>query len=187
MTEQSQAPPDGAAAGVPASNSPPQAPADQNAPQPDSGAISLTVEIGWTMAVLFRMARSSSANTPSVTDRLPSEHELSPADRKELEEIRLNAALARLGEVLPASPSPQQGVPQVQLTSGAEAAAAQSDTDILIQANLQILEWLAGAGRDYGIAYQLGRSLRDTTDPPLPADGTARDVLLEQLSGHECR
>ncbi len=182
MTEQSQAPPDGAATGAPAGISPPQVQTDQIAPQPDSGAISLTVEIGWTMAVLFRMAQSSSANTPAVTDRLPSEHELSPADRKELEEIRLNAALARLGEVLPSSPSPPQGVPQVQLTSGAEAATAQSDTDILTQSNLQILEWLAGAGRDYGIAYQLGRSLRDTTAPPLPADGTARDVLLEQLS-----
>ena len=84
--------------------------------------------------------------------------------------------------LLPSSPSPPQGVPQVQLTSGAEAAAAQSDTDILIQANLQILEWLAGAGRDYGIAYQLGRSLRDTTDPPAPGDGAARDALVEQFS-----
>ena len=181
MTEQSQAPPEGTATGAPAGISQSQVPADQNAPQPESGAISLTVEIGWTMAVLFRMAQAAPASTPAVTDRLPSEHELTPADRKELEEIRLNAALARLGEVLPASPSAQQGVPQVQLTSGAEPATAQSDTDILIQSNLQILEWLAGAGRDYGIAYQLGRSLRDTTVPP-PADGKAREALLEQFS-----
>ena len=182
MTEQSQAPPEGAPAGAPAGISQPQAQADENLPQPDSGAIPLAVEIGWTMAVLFRMAQSSAANAPSVTDRLPSEHELSPADRKMLEEIRVNAALARLGGLLPSSPDAQQGVPQVQLTSGAETPAAQSDGDILIQANLQILEWLAGAGRDYGIAYQLGRSLRDTTDPPLAGDATARDALVEQLS-----
>jgi hypothetical protein len=182
VTEISQANPEGAATGAPAGNSQPPAQTDENAPQPDSGAISLAVEIGWSMAVLYRMAQSASADTAAVTDRLPSEHELSPADRKMLEEIRVNAALARLGEVLPASPSPQQGVPQVQLASGAEAATAQSDTDILIQDNLQILEWLAGAGRDYGIAYQLGRSLRDTTDPLPASGGTAVDALLEQLS-----
>ena len=182
MTEISQANPQGTATGAPAGDSQPPAQTDENAPQPDSGAISLAVEIGWSMAVLYRMAQSSSASTPGVTDRLASEHELSPADRKVLEQIRVNAALARLGELLPASPSPQQGVPQVQLTSGAEAATAQSDTDILIQDNLQILEWLAGAGRDYGIAYQLGRSLRDTTDPLPTPGGTAVDALLAQLS-----
>jgi hypothetical protein len=181
VTEISQAP-EGTATGAPDGNSAPQAQAEENSQPPQSGAISLAVEIGWTMAVLFRMAQSASASTPSVTDRLPSEHELSPADRKTLEEIRVNAALAQLGGLLPASPSPQQDVPQVELTSAAEAAAAQSDTDILVQANLQILEWLAPAGRDYGLAYQLGRSLRDTTDPPLPPDGAARDALLAQLS-----
>ncbi len=181
MTEISQAP-EGAPAGAPDGNSQPQAQATENSQPPESGAISLAVEIGWTMAVLFRMARSSSANTPSVTDRLPTEHELAPADREQLEEIRVNAALARLGGLLPASPHAQQGVPQVQLTSGQETAAADGDAAILARANLQILEWLAGAGRDYGVAYQLGRSLRDTTDPPLPGDGTARDALVEQLS-----
>ncbi|MGH3257886.1 MAG: hypothetical protein ACRDOU_21245 [Streptosporangiaceae bacterium] len=182
MTEQSQAPPEGTTMGAPAGISQPQDQADQNAPQPDSGAISLAVEIGWSMAVLYRMAQSTSASTASVTDRLPTEHELSPADRKALEEIRVNAALARLGGLLPPSPSAQPGVPQVQLASGPETPAAQSDTDILTQANLQILEWLAGAGRDYGIAYQLGRSLRDTTDPLPPAGGPAVDALLAQLS-----
>jgi hypothetical protein len=182
MTDQSQAPPEGAAAGAPAGNSPPQAQTDGNAPQPDSGAISLTVEIGWTMAVLFRMAQSAATNAPSVTDRLPTEHELSPADRKELEQKRVNALLARLGVVLPTSPDPGQGVPQVELASITEAAAAQSDTDILIATNFQILEWLACAGRDYGLAYQLGRSLRDTTDPPVAPDASARDALMERLS-----
>ena len=182
MTEQSQAPPEGTAMGEPPGNSQPQAQPVENAPQPDSGAISLAVEIGWSMAVLYRMAQSSSATTPAVTDRLPTEHELSPADRKVLEEIRVNAALARLGELLPPSPSPQPGVPQVQLASGQETPAAVSDLDTLTQANLNILEWLAGAGRDYGIAYQLGRSLRDTTAPLPPAGGTAVDALLAQLS-----
>ncbi len=181
MTEISQAPP-GAAAGASDGNSQPQPQAEGNSQPPPSGAISLAVEIGWTMAVLFRMARSPSANAPAVTDRLPTEHELSPADREQLEEIRVNAALARLGELLPATPDAQHGVPQVQLAAGQETAAAAGDVAILTQANLRILEWLAGAGRDYGVAYQLGRSLRDTTDPPLPPDGTARDALVEQLS-----
>ncbi len=181
MTEVSQAP-EGTAAGAPDGNSAPLAQAAENSQPPQSGAISLAVQIGWSMAVLFRMAQSSSTNAPSVTDRLPTEHELSPADRKQLEEIRANTALARLAGLLPASPGPQQGVPQVQLTSGPEAPAADSDAGILTQANLQILEWLAAAGRDYGVAYQLGRSLRDTADPPVPGDGTVRDALVEQLS-----
>jgi hypothetical protein len=182
VTDISQAGPEGPAAGAPDGNSAPQAQADENSPQTNSGAIPLAVEIGWTMAVLYRTVQSSSTSAPSVTDRLPTEHELSPADRKEVEEKRVNAALARLGGLLPSSPDPQQGVPQVSLTSAPEAPAAPSDEDILTQANLQILEWLACAGRDYGIAYQLGRSLRDTADPPLPPNGTARDALVEQLS-----
>ncbi len=41
----------------------------------------------------------------------------------------------------------------------------------LTDGNLRILKWLACAGREYSLAYQLGRSLRDTADPPIrPGD-----------------
>jgi hypothetical protein len=42
--------------------------------------------------------------------------------------------------------------------------------------NLGILTWLAAAGREVELAYQLGRSLRDTANPPLRSDpGQAAD------------
>ena len=46
----------------------------------DSQAIPLAVDIGWTMAVLFGQLRPG-----SVRDRLPTEHELPPDQRAQLE------------------------------------------------------------------------------------------------------
>lgn len=130
----------------------------------------------------------------SVSDRLPTEHELPGDERTELEEERVNALLTQLGGLLPATDGPKPEVPQVSLAagsadsavaatdSGATAAAAGQDKrqEILQDANLAILKWLACAGREYGIAYQLGRSLRDTANPP--QNGAARDALAQQLS-----
>jgi hypothetical protein len=181
MTDVSQAPPEGPVEAGPVDNSPAPGPAEGNSQPPQSGAISLAVEIGWTMAVLFGTLRDR-PNQPAVTDRLPTEHELAPADRRDLEDKRVNTLLARLGEQLPGSPGPQQDVPQVRLLEAAVVPDATSDQEVLAQRNLDILEWLASAGRDYGVAYQLGRALRDTADPPVPAGGAVRDVLLTQFS-----
>ena len=83
----------------------------------------------------------------------------------------MNALLARLGTLLSETPDPKPGVPRVTLSAGSPGAAGALDRAGLIQLNLDILEWLACAGREYGIAYQLGRSLRDTANPPLRLDG----------------
>jgi hypothetical protein len=64
----------------------------------DSQAIPLAVDIGWTMAVLFGQLRPG-----SVRDRLPTEHELPPDQRAQLEVARVNSLLVRLGALLPAS------------------------------------------------------------------------------------
>jgi hypothetical protein len=66
----------------------------------DSQAIPLAVDIGWTMAVLFGQLRPG-----SVRDRLPTEHELPPDQRAQLEVARVNSLLVRLGALLPASPA----------------------------------------------------------------------------------
>jgi hypothetical protein len=130
-------------------------------PRPESAAVPLAIDIGWTMAVIFGQAKPDSANDrPPVNDRLPTEHELAPADRINLEVVRINALLVRLDALLPASPDPKRKRPAVQLKSGSEAES-------LSDANLAILEWLACAGREYSVAYQLGRSLRDTEAPPV--------------------
>jgi hypothetical protein len=144
-------------------------------PRPESVAIPLAVDIGWTMAVIFGQAKPDSAHDrPPVNDRLPTEHELAPAARINLEVVRVNALLVRLDALLPPSPDPKRKRPAVQLKSGSEG-------EILSDANLDILEWLACAGREYSVAYQLGRSLRDTAAPPVRA-GAEQDALVTQLS-----
>jgi hypothetical protein len=138
---------------------------DQSQANQKSAAVPLAVDIGWTMAVLFSTMREPFPQArPTVEDRLPTEHELAPADRRALEIGRVNTLLNQLAELLNDS-LPQSGVPNVQ---------ADCDDKALTQTNLVILEWLAREGREFGIAYQLGRSLRDTADPPLrPAEPSA--------------
>lgn len=187
--------------------------ADPNS-QLKSQAVPLAVEIGWTMAVLYRVVEPQpDDNQPSVPDELPTEHELSPEDRKALEQGRVNVLLAQLRKLLPAgadvvadirlsgsddgqasaaSPAPDpdhapapnpDNVPALNADNAPapdpdhapapnadNAPALNADQQTLVDANLKILEWLACAGRDFGLAYQLGRSLRDTANPPLRRD-----------------
>ena len=108
------------------------------------------------MAVLFGELRP---DLDEPNDRLPTEHELPPDQRIELEIGRVNSLLHRLGALLPENPNTE--VPRV-----APAPAGRFHED-LEKTNLDILKWLACAGREFGLAYQLGRSLRDTANPPL--------------------
>jgi hypothetical protein len=186
-----------------------------NSPQPSqpgtkSQEIQLAVEIGWTMAVLFGTVRDpfiKGKDRPPVDDRLPTEHELPRADRKKLEEERVNALLARLGALLSANPGPTLlPAPEVDLTDPAAdpdpapdpapdpdpapapdpapdpATATQSGRETLIKANMAILEWLACVGREYGIAYELGRALRDTADLPLRLDETREKAGQREMT-----
>jgi hypothetical protein len=160
-------------------------------------AIPLAIDIGWTMALLFGGLKQRDA----PHDRLPTEHELPPDERIELEVERFNSLLVRLGKLLPNTPEKQQpGVLQVaQITGVVNAAASGRPNDSAVPTwrpdessqkklettNLEILKWLACADRDLGLAYQLGRSLRDTASPPLrPAEGTdpVTVALKKQLS-----
>jgi len=172
-----------------------------------SQAIPLAVDLGWTMAVLFGQLRPG-----TVRDRLPTEHELPPDQRAKLEVARVNSLLARLGALLSASaasPAAAPELPQLHLPAGGGgeagggggggdagggfAATGRPDDSVretLANTNLEILKWLARAGREFGLAYQLGRSLRDTANPPLRgrtdtaaahADA-ARDAVTKQLS-----
>ena len=207
----------------------------------DSEAVSLAVDIGWTMAVLFGQLEHTLINgRRPVDDRLPTEHELLPDERKELEEQRLNMLLARLRTLFPASLNPEGELPKVHLATGgvgggaaiqasgsdraAEApaygasavapappgrealaprgkdnpalakengpasvgkagrsSAEEADRKTLNDANLEILVWLACAGREYSIAYQLGRSLRDTAAPTPRADDAKRSAGKQEI------
>jgi hypothetical protein len=150
--------------------------ADKTAGNSPPKAVPLAIDIGWTMAVIFgQLTPAADNDRQPVNDRLPTEHELPPAARTSLEVVRVNALLVRLQALLPPSPDPRRKRPAVQLSGGG------ADEKTLNDANFEILEWLACAGREYSIAYQLGRSLRDTAAPPLRA-GAAHDALLMQLS-----
>jgi hypothetical protein len=142
-----------------------------NSPQPSQESIALALEIGWTMAVLYGVAGLRPAGDPPPLTGLPTEHELDPADRMTLEQRRVNALLARLKGLVPDTGNTVQ---TIALNGSADASAPNDNQKSLIASNLTILEWLACAGRDFGLAYQLGRSLRDTASP--------REALVTQLS-----
>ena len=152
-----------------ASQTPGDAQPDQPAPTPPKTqleAIPLAVDIGWTMAVLFgELQPTLMTRRSAVDDRLPTANELSPEDRMVLEGNRLNALLARLKTLLEDSSSPDVDLKPVDLTN-ASNPSGEGKQVILTKANLRILTSLACAGREYGVAYQLGRSLRDTANPP---------------------
>jgi hypothetical protein len=157
-------------------NGSPSSPANQDPPAQKKEAIGLAVDAGWTMALLFGDLQPAPGRPSTVSDRLPTEHELPPDQRTQLEGKRLNALLARLGALFSETPDPKPGVPRITLSAGSPGASGAPDRAGLIQLNLDILEWLACAGREYGIAYQLGRSLRDTANPPLRPDGEKPDA-----------
>ena len=119
--------------------------------------------------------------TPGPPDRLPTEHELSSAGRIGLESGRLKALLTRLKSLLEANSGASIEFPPIDLTNAPKPSRESgqiiletADLVTLQTANLDILKWLACAGREYGVAYQLGRSLRDTANPP-PHPGAAAD------------
>lgn len=138
------------------------------------------------MALLFGGLQQREA----PQDRLPTEHELPPAERIALEVERVNSLLTRLGKRLD---SGEQAIPVVAPVTGAVDEAArewkpdENSRTNLEKTNLTILTWLARADRDLGLAYQLGRSLRDTANPPLRLPAGAHvapveDALRYQLS-----
>jgi hypothetical protein len=93
-------------------------------------------------------------------ERLPTEHELAPARRIELERTRLVALMKQL-KALKASSSPQPSVPRFSVTN-------EKDLHARLQTfHYGMLRYLVTMSRDLGLAYQLGRSLRDTANPPI--------------------
>ncbi|HEX4658035.1 MAG TPA: hypothetical protein VH307_11670 [Streptosporangiaceae bacterium] len=110
------------------------------------------------MAVLYGRIQAPPADD---FPELPTEHELQPAERRELELKRLRHLLRQLAD----QPGMQgSGLPtEVPADNGDEPALSHALMDL----NLAILEALAVAPPDVQLAYELGRSLRDTINPPL--------------------
>ena len=143
--------------------------------------VGLGLYAGWTMAVLFgTIPAEPSADANAVHDdrdaqtapapaaRLPTVNELPPKERRELELARLRHLLAGL---LP------DFTGLATLTAG-DLDDPQTRREKLESLNVAILIALTASRPDIQLAYQLGRSLRDTANPP---DGTATG-LAQQLS-----
>src|SRR5215471_11193018 len=135
---------------------PPAQPAASSGPT----AVQLALEAGWTMAVLYGKIEPGRREVPP----LPTANELQEADRRRLELDRLHHLLKSLAQLPEFSDS---GLSDV-LPSGFQA-----QPEALEELNLSILCGLAAAQSQALLAYELGRSLRDTANPPdtHPQDG----------------
>ena len=134
----------------------PQPPAAQAA-APGPTAEQLALEAGWRMAVLYgKIEPIPAGEAPG----LPTANELQPADRRKLESDRLGQLLRRLA-VIPefAGSSLPTEVPALD---GNETAWQEA----LRKLHLDILCTLAATRQETQLAYELGRSLRDTANPP---------------------
>ena len=129
----------------------PEAPAA--ARHPPLTSVQLALRAGWTMAVLDGKIPPSPSNGRR---QLPTVNELPPPERRELELGRLRHILKHLAHLPGFAGS---GLP----TTVPEYDAAETELEAL---NLAILKALAATQPENELAYELGRSLRDTVNPP---------------------
>jgi hypothetical protein len=115
----------------------------------------LALYAGWTMAVLYTAVPLAQPGGPS---ELPTVHELSEPERRTVELGRLQRLLDGLAD-LPRSSEIKAKADQVK------TAAADDFPASLLNLHLTVLGVLAAAGLELELAYELGRSLRDTVDP----------------------
>ncbi len=134
----------------------PPRPAQATAP-PAPTAAQLALETGWTMAVLYGKIEPAPL---SKVPHLATANELQPAARRELELDRLHHLLLRLAHMPEMTGS---GLPVDVPSAGADVEALPA---ALTKLNLDILCALAAARPEPLLAYELGRSLRDTANPP---------------------
>jgi hypothetical protein len=139
---------------------------------PTMTAVQVALYAGWTIALLYGTIQAPPAG--DVTE-LPTVHELQPDQRRALELKRLGSLLGQLaswpgieGSGLPAEPP-----------GGADETTLR---DTLPAFNLTILEALAVTPPEVELAYELGRSLRDTANPPLELEAPHAPALARQLS-----
>jgi len=127
--------------------------AEPSVPTPEQ----LALDAGWTMAVLYgKIEPIPTGKFPG----LPTANELEEADRRKLESDRLGHLLRRLAATRGFANS---GLPtKVPAPDGNEEAWEQA----LRKLNLDILCALAATRQETQLAYELGRSLRDTANPP---------------------
>jgi hypothetical protein len=140
--------------------------------EPRMTPVQLALYAGWTMALLYGRFQASPAED---VIELPTTHELQPDQRRALELKRLNHLLQQLAS--------WPDIGKSGLPTEVRVADASEDTlnDALPAVNLAVLEALAVAGPEVELAYELGRSLRDTANPPPERAAPDAPALARQL------
>jgi hypothetical protein len=126
-------------------------------PGSDLGPVQLALYTGWTMAVLYGTIPPRPANRPS---QLPTVNELGPEQRRELELARLRHLLTGL------LPDFAGSARLSEVPSGDDDHQQRTRRSALESLNLAILTALTATRPELQLAYELGRSLRDTANPP---------------------
>lgn len=136
----------------------------------------LALEAGWTMAVLYR--KIEPIPTGEVPG-LPTSNELAGADRRKLESGRLGHLLQHLAAMPEFAGS---GLPvKVPPLDGDDEAREQA----LRELNLDILCALTATRQQTQLAYEVGRSLRDTANPadqPPPTQAPSRVFARDRIA-----
>jgi len=125
--------------------------------------VQLALYAGWTMAVLY----GGIASTAGARATLPTVNELPPAERRRVEKARLRHLLTRL---LPDVAAADLAATLSEVPAGEGDQEQQARRSRLESLNLDILTSLTAARPEWQLAYEVGRSLRDTANPPGGAD-----------------
>ena len=148
-------------------------------PTPDlAQTVPEAFHLGWTMASLYTV--KTGAGGGDRRDHLASEHELDTRDRINLEMIRLKSLLGRLSdttaygtifvpetdEVFQAWWQDASGTRTTTPSEQDSVSRAQALNQKLPNLNFSILTNLVKCGLSVELAYQTGRSLRDSVNPP---------------------
>lgn len=136
-------------------------------------AVAFALETGWTMALLSEPLHES-----HFKRLLPSEHELPVEQRIKVELTRLRALLVRLKDTMP---SADPAVPVADWVANSGDYAGDGRAALVAQLedlNVALLASFACVGREAGMGYTLGRSLRTTTEPPT---GKPDDTMATRL------
>jgi hypothetical protein len=137
-------------------------------PLPPMTAVQVALQAGWTMAVLYGNIQSRRTGS----QQLPTVHELQPDERRQVELARLRHLLTRMAQLPEFAGS---GLSATLDVLGASEAS-------LEEINLAILKALAATRPETEVAYELGRSLHDTVNPPRDSG-----QLSAELSGRLAR
>lgn len=146
-------------------------------------AVQLALHAGWTMAVLYAQPRPAPRpqsrpdrrqEPPPPPPELPTVHELPEPARSTVELGRLHHLLDCLSE--------QPGCAELKALAAAMVADKQEFSARLHGLHLKVLGVMASAGLQLELAYELGRSLRDTANPDSRHGESPAQQLARQLA-----